>query len=190
MTCFLNGKIREVYEPPYWDDLRVPTSATNRGGANDPRFLPFLDDGSGSVGVFTWQFRTNQEEELFFECQIPHHWKEGTIIKPHIHWSPMDAGAGGVVWGLEYTIATPLAVFPNTTLITVTDPTDTTAFKHQIAILPDIPMVNNKISTMLSCRIYRAGNDPADTYGTEAALLEIDFHYQLNTPGSLQEYIK
>jgi len=62
--------------------------------------------------------------------------------------------------------------------------------KHQIAVLPDIIATGDKISTMLGCRLFRDGSNAADTYANDAALLEIDFHFMLNTPGSSQEYTK
>jgi hypothetical protein len=182
------GKIR--YVPPVWDDARTPATGTNIGGANDPAFSKLLDNGAGSTGIFTYQFPSGQDRELFFWVQLTHRWMEGTILKPHIHWAPVDAGAGDVVWGMEYTKATPLTVLPNSTIITVTQSTDTTALKHQIAVLPDIAAAGDKISTMLGCRLYREGTAGADTYGNGAALLEVDFHIMLNTPGSVQEYIK
>ena len=183
-----SGRFR--YTPNVYDDLRTPSTATNAGGANDPTFAQLLNNGSGSTGIFAWLFPQNLERELFFWAQVPHTWTEGSIIKPHIHWAPTDATAGDVVWGLEYTKATPLSVLPNSTITTVTDSTDTTSLKHQIATFPDIVATGDKISTMIGCRLFRDGPNAADTYANDAALLEIDFHFQLNTPGSRQEFIK
>jgi len=192
MTCYYDGTPifagRIKYVPSYWDDVRVPATATTRGGANDPTFAKFRDNGAGSVGVFNWRFSQIVSQELFFNAQIPHTWQEETDIEPHVHWAPSDTAGGSVEWGLEYSIATANAVYSTTNIITASDPSDGVALKHQIVGFPAISMTGNKISTMISGRIYR--NSPADTYNSPAWLLEIDFHIRVNTPGSRQEYVK
>jgi hypothetical protein len=47
-----------------------------------------------------------------------------------------------------------------------------------------------KISSILICRIWRDGGKPNDTYQSDAGLLFLDFHYQLDTYGSRDEYAK
>ena len=44
-------------------------------------------------------------ESLHFSVQLPHAWKEGTQIEPHIHYCCSDNSVGNVVWKLEYVIA-------------------------------------------------------------------------------------
>ena len=77
----------------------------SKGGVNDPNLVQVKDNGSGSTGVYTYQFDNNTEEELFFAAQIPHAWKEGSNIYPHVHWYPTNTDTGNVIWGLEYTWA-------------------------------------------------------------------------------------
>jgi hypothetical protein len=177
---------------PQWDDLRVPiTAVTGSGGVKQPGFGQVLDDGGASTGVFAYLYDPNAEEELFFTVQMPHSWLEGSAIRPHIHWMPMDGNAGNVEWGLEYSKVSPGGTFGNTTTLPVIDAADGTAKKHQIASFAPIDMTGDTVSTMILCRIFRDATDVVnDTYGAEAAALEIDFHYQINTFGSRQEYIK
>lgn len=141
-----------------------------------------------SRGVFTYLFAPDQNEELFFAAQMPHSWAEGTEIRPHIHWAPLEAGSGNVRWGLEYTIASPFEIFAETETIygtsTVQDP-----YAHQITDLdPDIDMTGRNISSMLKARVFRDAVN--DTYNFEAALLEIDIHYQIDGLGSKEEFSK
>lgn len=179
-----------VYQPPVYEDLRTPASGTNIGAANDPQFLSWLDNGAGSVGVYCWQFRPNVSEELFFTVQLAHSWLEASALQPHIHWVPLTNAPGDVIWNLEYTVATPNAVFPSTTIDSVTSSAVGVANTHQISSWANIPMPSNKISTVLSCRVVREGTDPADTFPDNAGLLEIDFHIKLNTPGSKLPWVK
>lgn len=193
MSCFLDGILtlvgRFLYSPPYWDDERVPTTSTT-AGSNPPTLSQFVNNGIGSRGVYVWMFSANIMEDLFFECQLSHRYKEGTTIKPHVHWSPTTAAGGNVVWGMEYTIATPTAQFPLTQTLSVQAGALGTIRGHQINSLGDISMSGNLISTMIAGRIYRDGANLLDTYPDSAALHELDFHFQLDTPGSKQQFLK
>jgi len=184
----VSGQIE--YSPPYWDDLRVPVSATSVGGANDPQFVKVIDNGAGSQGIYAQLFSAAVEQELFFWCQVPHSWRVGTPLNPHVHWFPENNGAGSVVWGLEYTISTIGGTFGASQIISGTGSTTSTAFVHRTTAITPIVMGSNLISTMLGCRVFRWVSDPSDNYGSRAALLEIDFHFQQDTPGSRSEFNK
>jgi hypothetical protein len=181
-----------------WDDLRVPLSSTKLGGSKDPTFSQVLNNGAGSQGVFAYLFSASQEKELYFGAQMPHNWEEGTAIHPHVHW--LGGGNGGATdvcaWGLEYSLANIGELFPNTTLvygneIFNADP-QIIAFEHQVTELPSIDMSGVTLSSMLICRIFRdaTGAGLTDDYSDVAALVEVDFHYRINSMGSAQEYIK
>lgn len=181
-----------------FEDVRVPLAATKKGGLNDPDWVLFKRDGAGSTGVYVWGFDAAAEEEMFFECQIPHAYDEGTTIIPHVHWTPDgNGGAGNVVsWGLEYTWANIGAVFANTTIISgnVHMPADAALVnrKHYTTHLTTISGVGKTISSMLVCRVFRdaAGVLKPDTYVNDALLLEIDFHIEVNSLGSRIELVK
>lgn len=194
LGCFLDGLRyivgRILYQPPYWDDVRVPATTTTVGISNPPTFRKLSDNGAGSVGVYAWHFSPTIREDLFFSAQMPHRYMEQTDIKPHIHWAPQMATAGDVYWEMEYTIATVNAVFPNSTVDFVIDASDVVAKKHQVASLTDISMTGNLISTMIHGRISRLGSHASDTYPDDAILSEIDFHFKLDAPGSRQDFIK
>lgn len=183
-------------QPTYgaaWDDLRVPLSSIKRLGFTDPDWVQFKDNGAASTGVYVLGFdgAGAQDEEVFFAAQIPHTWREGTAIEPHVHWCPSDGSSGNVRWGLEYTVQSVNGTFGNTTIIYVNDAADETAYKHQIADLGSISMAGHTISAMLICRLFREATDAADTYNNQdALLLEFDFHFQVSTPGSRQETVK
>ena len=181
-----------------WEDLRVPVVSTRLGGTKDPDFAKVLDNGSSSQGVFTYLFDDSTEEELYFMCQIPHNYKHGTDLHAHVHWMPVANGSAGetVSWGLEYSLSELGATFGNTTLIYGDTPyPDETlvADRHYLTELGEIDGSSiDSVSAMLLCRVFRdtAGNGGTDDYGDDAALLEIDFHYEIDTLGSSSEYIK
>lgn len=194
MSCFLNG-IKYIvgwflYSPPYWDDLRIPATATTVGAANPPTLKKFRDNGAASRGVYAWHFAPTIMEDLMFAAQVPHKQKQETDLYPHFHWSPTTANAGNVIWGIEYTISTINGSFPLTQLDSVTDAADGLAYKHQLAGLSTISMAGNGLSTMILGRLYRDGGNTSDTYPDDAVLHEFDFHIQIDSPGSRWEFVK
>jgi len=178
-----NGELTLYGGATVWDDLRVPMTSVSKGGANDPDFAKVQDSGGTTTGVYSYHFDKNTEEELFFSVQLPHTWRQESGIEPHAHWAPTDAGTGTVVWGLEYTWANIGSAFPATSLLTVADPGDGTADKHQLASFGTIDGAGFTHSSMLLCRVYRAAGATSDNYDADAALLEVDFHYEINSLG-------
>jgi len=152
------------YSDSFYDDVRVDIISTRVGASTyQPTWTQVKTDGAGSRGVYAYAFHPTNENEVFFELQLPHAWKEGSPIWPHIHWAPVDTDTGSVVWGLEYTKATVGDAYGNTTTLSVTDPGDGTAYKHQIAVFSSIDMTGDSLSTVLICRLFRdAGNGSDD----------------------------
>ncbi len=179
---------------PEWDDMRVPMTSVKAAGVRDPDFIQFRDDGGGSTGVFSWAFIGTGAliEELFFSAQIPHGYVEGTDLEAHVHWSPSTAAAGNVVWQLEYTVADEIAgVFGTTTLLVAPAvSTESTQYKHIRSELGQIPGTGLGISSIIIGRIFRDPANGSDTYGADAFLLEVDFHFLNNTIGSTTEEVK
>ena len=182
----------------FWDDLRVPLTGTNKGTLRIPDFAQFLDDGSSSTGVFSYLFDKTADEELHFAVQVPHDWKIGTDLKAHVHWSPMVDGAADKVvsWGLEYSVVKIGAIFSDTIIAygNTSLPNETLVAKtHYLTALGDIDMSSvDSVSSMIICRVFRdaTGTGLTDDYDNDAALLEVDFHYQKDGIGSKEEYTK
>ncbi len=204
IKAVLNGMFNDIYgnevvhNPAYWDDIRVPVTSTRKGASKMPGFGKILDNGSGSQGVFAELFSHSTEEELYFSVQLPHNWKQGSDLHAHVHWSPVTNGAAGekVCWGLEYSIQEVHGVFPSTVIAyndTAALDEDLIADKHYLTEIVEIDMSGvDSVSPMLVCRVFRdaTGTGGTDSYTNDAALLEFDFHYQIDTIGSRTEYTK
>ena len=173
-----------------WDDLRTPVSAVKRLGLTDPDWAQIEDDGAGSVGVYILAFDDGAAEEVFFTLQMPHSYKEGTDLEPHIHWTPFTADTGDVEWSLEYTIANINGTFGNTTDVKCVDAGDGTIAKHQVCAFATISGTGLTISHMILCRLYRDGGNGNDDFSGDAGLLEFDLHFEKDTIGSRQEIVK
>ena len=177
------------YEDTFWDDLRVPSLQTRDIGTRVPD-IEMFQDSPGYFGVYCYYFDPDALEEVHFSIQLPHSYKEGTDIHPHVHWSPTTASGGDVRWLLEYTWANVGDVFQETSVLFDDFAADGVEKKQQIASLGTISGTGMKISSMIMCRLVRAATNLPDTYPHDAAFLEFDIHFEINSPGSRQEYIK
>lgn len=167
-----------------FEDLRTPVSSLQKKGVSP-------DDIAILSNLMVPGFDASRTEEVYFMVQLPHSYKEGSTIYPHIHWIKIGSGSGdSVVWKLDYTWANANSVFPSTTTLSSTAMVSGTVNTHQITSFTGITGTGQKISSMLICRLYREGGNTSDSYSGDAGLLEVDFHFEVNTLGSNQEYIK
>lgn len=190
-----DGTMEFVGTATVYNDFVVPTNAAKSGG-NAPDWQVFRNNGAGSPGVYVWAYDNNaasSEDELFLTIQIPHDYKLGSPIYPHLHWSPLTNDAGVVTWGLEYTWVDYQSTFAATTILTANSESFSNAqYAHFItefgAIIPTGDQ--DGISSILCVRLFRNSSASADTYTGKAALLSFDIHYEANTIGSRTEYSK
>ena len=180
-----------------WDDLRVPVTSLKDKGIKIPDWDIFKDDGGSSAGVYTFWFDKSTEEELFFTIQMPHAWKEGSILKPHLHWVAKTTGSGLVGWGLEYVWTNVNEIFPTNTSTVYGESvaggdTSVVANKHYITPMSDIDATGKTLSSMLVCRIFRdaSGIGTSDVYGNDAGMLQFDFHFEIDSDGSNEQFTK
>lgn len=169
-----------------WDDIRSPVSALAPGATPAD---PIVYGPGGSVRIRGFD-GTATLESMDFTALVPHGYKEGTSLEPHIHWCPATNNSGNVIWHLDYYWLNANGTIPTEGQVdSGVQAAGGVAWKHLIAELPSISGTGKLIGSMLICRIWR---DPtgSDTYPDDAGLFEIDFHYQLDSMGSRQEFIK
>jgi hypothetical protein len=194
-TYFIkDGSLRMEGEATTFTDLNVPVNATKSDGAKMPSFKMFLEDGGGQ-GVLAYGFESGKEEELFFMVQMPHSWKEGSDIYPHVHWSVQDdLGSSVVRWGLEYTWSNVGSTFSQPSIIYGTTPigaaSPVTANLHTITPFGALDATGKNLSSVILCRVFRDGDNSGDTFNHDAFLLMIDFHFEEDSFGSRTEYTK
>lgn len=171
-----------------WDDLRI--QVLTRTGGTAPTFTAGF---AGNSTLYTYRFDDLTLQNVYFEAQMPHSWA-GTTIYPHVHWSPVDGSTGTCKWVLEYTWVNYDGTFGASGTLALDGVVSAASqWKHMIAenatgITPTASQ--NAISSMLICRIYRDAGVAGDDLAGEASLLSIDFHYEKNTEGSKEEYVK
>lgn len=124
-------------------------------------------------------------EQLYGTVEVVHSYQEGSNLTPHVHWMPTTNGTGNVKWQLEYCISqkTGSSIVTSTTL-TVNSSSNGIAWESIFAEFPIISGTNISIGDQISFRFFRNPSDLADTYGSDAAINTIGFHFKQNTLGS------
>lgn len=175
-----------------WDDMRVVPGSFDRPGVSDPGIVAY-DVAGGGVSTYLWEFAKNNIAS--FTVQLPHAYKIGTDISAHVHWTPGPRGVaenGNTVgWKLDVSWANIDGTFTAMQSIDLSDTCDGVNHKHlkTASVAIDGHTAPKGISSMLICNIKRIDTGADDTWvgtlsGERPMLLEIDFHYQIDTVGS------
>ena len=181
-----------------WDDLLINSGVFKFAGTADPTLEDWRPGGSGTT-FKGYKFKKN--DEIYFSCQIPHTYKEGTNIRAHVHWTPADRGneeSGNYVgWKLDYSWANINGTaFGASAVIDMSDTCAGTDDYHEVSAgLTELTGTGMTISSMLICRLFRSDTGTDDTWvGTTGAqsplLLQFDFHHEIDSAGSRVEWVK
>ena len=171
-----------------YDDLRVP--ALNVTFVTTPTAVDY-DVNGGGVTVRLYAYAKG--DEGFFVVQLPHTYQEGGNISVHIHWTPGAYGGAEsgkyVGWKLLYSWANIDGAFGNMTTADLSDVCDGVNHRHQMTPVVSITGTSKSISSMLLCKVTRTDTGTDDTWASavpaaQPILLEVDFHFPINTMGS------
>lgn len=187
-----------------WDDLRVDGSRVANSGASAPYWGSFIGNLYANI------FENNKDQSVYFGVQMPHAWLQGSDLGAHVHWttngatgpyaSPAPLGTK-VVWSMEYQWVNIGENFSTSTNNTISGFTPLTTSninadnslavgEHAITPIGTISGTGKNFSSVLVCRVTRLGSDVNDTYTGAVALLSIDFHYQIDSFGTSNEFSK
>jgi len=166
-----------------WDDLRFPSTGLNPAGQVSP---PGIDSEDGGL-----LFDDNSTEIIAGFGQMPHSWKMGSTIKPHVHWQATNDNAGDVLWRLDYKIANAESAFPADWVSDdlVVSSIEDEDFQMVRGFTP-IDMSGKTLSCVIKFRVKRVGGDELDTLTGDAKLLEFDLHYEIDSVASGKEFTK
>ena len=167
-----------------YNDINLPAFSLGKGASppDDINILP-----SGNIKALGFDGAATLEE-VHSSGEILHGYIADTDLHIHAHWMPVNSNTGTVKWQLEYYWINTGGIFGDPTIISVTQNTEETAWKSLHA---NFPPIDGTGKTQASELVFRFFRDPSeDTYGSDAALVQIGIHYQVNTLGSRTEYIK
>jgi hypothetical protein len=168
-----------------YDDLRFPAQGINpQGAAAPPTVDNVLTDFPGTL-----LFAGDQENVIAGVAQMPHAWRPGSTIYPHIHWSKPVGSANAVDWVLYWRhlgfagVGPEAWVGPIAGVIAAGDPTVSNV--QCITSFGGISMTGKRESSMLCWRVHRLGLTDADN--GLARLYEMDFHVLVEKQGTASE---
>ena len=154
-----------------------------RGGPAAPGVSSFIG------GIYLLEFSDTDTLEAFANFHIPHAYKPGTMIYPHVHFSVQSNSAGTVRWGFEYTFARSAAstgqtAFPATTTIYIDYAVPAnSAYKHFIAEAGEglgIPGTHIEVDGMVLARVFREPAHPNDTFVGSVWAITSDLHTEVD----------
>ena len=181
-----------LLEQPVYDDWQGELSSNQT--LNPSAHIVFDDDEASTT------FKTNCDtgDYVYMNPQMQHAWKMGTDIHPHLHWWQTTSAQPN--WLIQYrwqrngeAKTTAWTDLP----LTVNSFTYTAGTLGQITNGANItPPSGYSISDIIQFRVIRdVANDSgefagAETGSVDADAVSFDYHYQIDTMGSRQEYIK
>lgn len=204
-----------------WDDLRISADMVHVSGtlnAEPPTYGPIIHNaerGPSYSGIWGYRFGHGKEgkglfQNCHFHAQLPHRYRVGTDLEPHVHVR-LDPGSDGMaeqtlLLELEYTWTNIGEKKPDTTQILT--------LNHKVSqsdLIADnlvisfgfISKPDADISSMLDCRFSRitvgrkweedywlSAGFQNDTFEGSLIFKEFDFHYQVDASGSAEQYSK
>lgn len=180
-----DGTITLAGAATVWDDLRFPAQAINPAGA---AAAPAVSSSTGML-----EFSGSADNTIAGQAQLPHSWKYGSEIHPHMHLLFPTANTDSSRWKLEYTIvaldgasSNAYGTYTDGGTITVANPNSASAGRlHEWS---PISMTGQLGSCTLLWRITRlAASDAADTDTSAVVLTEFDIHFEMDKLGSPAE---
>ena len=176
-----NGHQTMEGDATVFEDLVVPLTTAKLGSTNKPDF-----DYTSLGYVFD---ENDVTETLSFIVQLPHAWKEGSTIYPHLHCKKYATDPAFVLtyawFNVGDAVADPATVHNIDTVLYGTDTGD-----HCIMTVSGntgISGAGKTISSILVCKLHRVANS---TPNEDVLVYQLDFHYQKNSLGSNTEYTK
>lgn len=179
------GHVRVVES---WDDRELPSVALNPVGFASP---PAIDATDGLL-----LFQASQVNQIGLCAHIPHDWKVGTPIVPHIHWWKTSSAAGTVIWQLTYRFSLAgQTAGAYSGFVSGTETVSNANTEEHEAITSWgyvwVPSTYASISCNFIGTLQRYSSGAgADTYAADAKLLKFDFHYAKDGFGSQEPWTK
>lgn len=166
-----------------WDDITADLSSGKTAGANVPTWSNYRD------GIYAYEFSATVMKEIWVTFHVKHDYAEGTLVYPHIHWSPNTTATGVCRWGFEYTVAKghQQEAFPTTTTIYVEDNVSVAdQYGHRIAEVSDNDAFDAfEADTLILMRIFRDAAHVNDTFSGVAYGLTADIHFETSPEGTV-----
>lgn len=175
------------YANTFWEDKTISLFSAALGPT-----APDLETFINNTLAFAWS-DTVASEASHLHVQTPHKKKLVTDLDVHVHGNPgANTNTGNVEAVLECTDLVNLdGTFPNSTVTyNGVAAVDGTAYKNYYIELGTVDgSAATKISALMQCVLTRNVSVSGDLTG-DFFFLDVDFHYQIDSPGSKTETAK
>jgi len=176
-----DGTMVAVGDAVCWNDIFLAAGSLG-AGASAPDLV-----NVNSTGIFLYAFDGSATTEQLFGCfEIPHNYREGSDLVPHIHWMPTTTGTGNVKWNIDFWRVNENDVPSVATSISAVGTTTGTAWQSRRSDTTSILGPGVTIGNQVAFRLYRTPADVQDTYAADAVVMTFGIHYQIDTLGSRQ----
>jgi len=160
-----------------WKDLIMPMSSALIPPSKSPIFA-YLSNGLGY-----YHFPDNKDKHLMLYFHIPHDYKPGSLIYPHVHWAGLSPSIGTVHWQLEFNIAKGHeqgGLFTsNTQIIDLIQSGSSIIGEHIVTECTDVEaFIVPEPDTIVTMKVSRLGSKNTDTFIGETIGVFCDLHYQ------------
>lgn len=165
-----------------WDDQQV-NLGTIAKGASAPTDQAYK-------GGQVLAFNAAQDNKITFIMQMSHKLKHSTNIEFHLHDTVPDDNTGNIRWVLTYSFIDIGSDFPAESSSTTLQAIDTNQDEHMIHQLTTNIGQSTGVSAIAIMSLMREGTHEDDTYGSDAYLIALDAHFEMDTIGSRQITVK
>lgn len=175
-----DGTILLGGEATAWDDLLMPLVQGKQGQVDKPAW-----DATNLGYLFP---QNDPTQVLYLNCQIPHRWKVGSTIYPHVHFE--QAANQVPVFKIDYKWVSIGAAVPagwtTYTMDTIVKPYTSGTIHNIVNGATGIAGTEQSISSMLQMKLYRQDN----VYTGNVLATSFDIHIEIDSFGSDTEYTK
>jgi len=177
----MNQNIYNYASGAQWKDENFDVASYRDTGASPPDIITIP-----TTNIITVSFDGASTVEDIDACkELNHDYREGTPIYFHVHWYATTSAAGNVKWQIEYYITKWDVVTPVKGTISVVAAASGVAWQPQITSFGALDLgALAEIGSQIHFRFFRDPTDVADTYGADAAVGTVGYHYQTNSRGS------
>jgi hypothetical protein len=166
---------------PVWDDVNLPATTGKLGGSGNPTWAAV------STNLYGYTFAANDYLDLQ-DGELPHGYKAGTYIEPHVHIlsNGSEAGATAVRFQLFYSFSSDGGATSSemSSVATQVIPSATTSLTHFRLSLGTVAMAGYNFGTIIKSRIKRLAVLSGSTPAANPFVEQVGWHYQRETLGA------
>lgn len=161
-------------------NVSVPVGAFAPGPGN----VVLTEWGSGVVGFSAWAFSNNVVETVDAPFVLPEDWKSGTDLTVVTYWAPGTSQDANIAVKLRYShmeVGSVASAGTSTSTEALLMGTANTLRSQAFTIPADAGWAAGEI---IYIRVYRVGNDGADTYSYDSYFVGMSVEYTSDKRGS------